>query len=209
MWNTMSFLTFVLSSNHQCSLSALKKIISYWLNKLMDSSVCKARSAKYKLQKNEKILKENKYRKKTNIYTEKSPSPTPLHPLLPHLNTSLKWCPVTNSFLFFVLSFNKTGTQLFSIQWFNQKYLSLYTLIHLCQIGEVIVSSGRVRVWGEGEGHNSINNTQNYDTLESMSNLYYEKSCEVIVHWCLRHFWNWPNYSVNLISTELRYFYWW
>ena len=27
-------------------------------------------------------------------------------------------------------------------------------------------------------------------------------------HWCLRHAWNWANYSVNLISTELRYFYW-
>ena len=27
-------------------------------------------------------------------------------------------------------------------------------------------------------------------------------------HWCLRHFWNWANYSVNLISTKVRYFYW-
>ena len=27
-------------------------------------------------------------------------------------------------------------------------------------------------------------------------------------HWCLRHFWNWANYSVNLILTEIRYFYW-
>ena len=23
------------------------------------------------------------------------------------------------------------------------------------------------------------------------------------MHWCLRHFWNWANYSVNLISTKL------
>ena len=28
------------------------------------------------------------------------------------------------------------------------------------------------------------------------------------VHWCLRHAWNWEYYSVNLISTEIRYFYW-
>ena len=27
-------------------------------------------------------------------------------------------------------------------------------------------------------------------------------------HWCLRHVWNWAIYSVNLISTEIRYFYW-
>ena len=26
------------------------------------------------------------------------------------------------------------------------------------------------------------------------------------MHWCLRHVWNWANYSVNLISTEMRYF---
>ena len=28
-------------------------------------------------------------------------------------------------------------------------------------------------------------------------------------HWCLRHVCNWAIYSVNLISTEMRYFYWW
>ena len=30
----------------------------------------------------------------------------------------------------------------------------------------------------------------------------------LIMHWCLRHAWNWANYSVNLISTQIRYFYW-
>ena len=29
------------------------------------------------------------------------------------------------------------------------------------------------------------------------------------MHWCLKYFWNWENYSVNLISTKNNYFYWW
>ena len=31
---------------------------------------------------------------------------------------------------------------------------------------------------------------------------------EWLNHWCLRYIWNWANYSVNLISTKIRYFYW-
>ena len=46
--------------------------------------------------------------------------------------------------------------------------------------------------------------------LQSDSNMimdWQENLCH-LSHWCLRHFWNWANYSVNLISTEIRYFYW-
>ena len=30
-----------------------------------------------------------------------------------------------------------------------------------------------------------------------------------LLHWCLRHFWNVANYSVNQLLTKIRYVYWW
>ena len=56
--------------------------------------------------------------------------------------------------------------------------------------------------------HCNLPNFRNVSSISELEMLAHLKKIPHTRHWCLRHFWNVANYSVNQLLTQNRYVYW-